>query len=132
VTVVSQTLYLCGRVLRNLSRQPIWIVVMVVQPMFWLLLYSQLFRRITELPGFGTTSYIDYLTPGVAIMTAFFSGSWANIRAVLPPFRDAPRIELKQHWHRKANHDPRSRWLRKLVSELFTEESDEWTTKRPR
>jgi len=62
----------------------------------------------------------------------FFSGSWANIRAVLPPFRDAPRIELKQHWHRKANHDPRSRWLRKLVSELFTEESDEWTTKRLR
>ena len=42
---------LCARVLRNLSRQPIWIVVMIVQPMFWLLLYSQLFRRITELPG---------------------------------------------------------------------------------
>ena len=51
MTVVSQTLFLCGRVLRNLSRQPIWIVVMIVQPMFWLLLYSQLFRRITELPG---------------------------------------------------------------------------------
>jgi ABC-2 type transport system permease protein len=73
------TLYLCGRVLRNLSRQPIWIVVMIVQPMFWLLLYSQLFRRITELPGFGTGSYVDYLTPGVAVMTAFFSGSWAGM-----------------------------------------------------
>ena len=64
MTVASQTLFLCGRVLRNLSRQPIWIVVMIVQPMFWLLLYSQLFRRITDLPGFGTTSYVDYLTPG--------------------------------------------------------------------
>jgi ABC-2 type transport system permease protein len=52
---------------------------MIVQPMFWLLLYSQLFRRITDLPGFGTTSYIDYLTPGVAVMTAFFSGSWAGM-----------------------------------------------------
>jgi ABC-2 type transport system permease protein len=79
VTTLTQTLYLCGRVLRNLSRQPIWIVVMIVQPMFWLLLYSQLFRRITELPGFGTSSYIDYLTPGVAVMTAFFSGSWAGM-----------------------------------------------------
>ena len=95
--VVSQTLYLCGRVLRNLSRQPIWIAVMVVQPMFWLLLYSQLFRRITELPGFGTTSYIDYLTPGVAIMTAFFSGSWAGMgmiedldRGVLERFLATP------------------------------------------
>ena len=83
--------------LRNLSRQPIWIVVMIVQPMFWLLLYSQLFRRITELPGFGTTSYIDYLTPGVAIMTAFFSGSWAGMgmiedldRGVLERFLATP------------------------------------------
>ena len=79
MTTIRQTLFLCGRVLRNLARQPIWIVVMVVQPMFWLLLYSQLFRRITDLPGFGTSSYIDYLTPGVAVMTAFFSGSWAGM-----------------------------------------------------
>ena len=70
---------------------------MLVQPMFWLLLYSQLFRRITELPGFGTTSYIDYLTPGVAIMTAFFSGSWAGMgmiedldRGVLERFLATP------------------------------------------
>ncbi len=97
VNVVSQTLFLCGRVLRNLSRQPIWIVVMIVQPMFWLLLYSQLFRRITELPGFGTTSYVDYLTPGVAVMTAFFSGSWAGMgmiedldRGVLERFLATP------------------------------------------
>ena len=60
----SQTIYLFLRSMRNLMRQPIWIVMMLVQPMFWLLLYSQLFRRITDLPGFGTTSYIDYLTPG--------------------------------------------------------------------
>jgi ABC-2 type transport system permease protein len=77
--VAEQTLFLCGRVLRNLSRQPIWIVVMVVQPMFWLLLYSQLFRRVTDLGSFGTSDYVDYLTPGVAVMTAFFSGSWAGM-----------------------------------------------------
>jgi ABC-2 type transport system permease protein len=82
VSAVTQTLYLTIRVLRALTRQPIWIAVMVVQPMFWLLLYSQLFRRITELPGFGTTSYIDYLTPGVAVMTAFFSGSWAGMGTI--------------------------------------------------
>ncbi len=97
MNVISQTLFLCGRVLRNLSRQPIWIVVMIVQPMFWLLLYSQLFRRITDLPGFGATSYIDYLTPGVAVMTAFFSGSWAGMgmiedldRGVLERFLATP------------------------------------------
>jgi ABC-2 type transport system permease protein len=97
MNVVVETLTLCLRVLRNLSRQPIWIAVMIVQPLFWLLLYSQLFRRITELPGFGTTSYIDYLTPGVAVMTAFFSGSWAGMgmiedldRGVLERFLATP------------------------------------------
>ena len=60
----------------------------------------------------------------------FFSGSWTNIKTVLPPFPDAPRIVLKQHWHRKAHHDPRNQWLRRLVSELFNQESDEWKTRR--
>ena len=82
MTALGQTLTLFYRVSRNLARQPIWIVFMLVQPMFWLLLYSQLFRRITELPGFGTHTYIDYLTPGIAVMTAFFSGSWAGMGTI--------------------------------------------------
>ena len=82
MTTLAQTLFLCGRLLRNLLRQPIWIAVMVVQPLFWLVLYSQLFRRITDLGSFGTSSYIDYLTPGVAVMTAFFSGSWAGMSMI--------------------------------------------------
>ena len=77
-----QTLYLFARLIRNLLRQPIWIALMLIQPMFWLLLYSQLFRRITDLPGFGTTSYVDYLTPGIAIMTAFFSGTWSGMGTI--------------------------------------------------
>jgi ABC-2 type transport system permease protein len=82
VIAIEQTVVLFLRVMRNLSRQPIWIFFMLVQPMFWLLLYSQLFRRITDLPGFGTHSYIDYLTPGIAVMTAFFSGSWAGMGTI--------------------------------------------------
>lgn len=82
MSAVSQTLFLFFRLMRNLLRQPIWIAMMLIQPMFWLLLYSQLFRRITDLPGFGTTSYIDYLTPGIAIMTAFFSGTWAGMGTI--------------------------------------------------
>jgi len=82
VTSLVQTLYLFARLMRNLVRQPIWIALILIQPMFWLLLYSQLFRRITELPGFGTTSYVDYLTPGIAVMTAFFSGTWAGMGTI--------------------------------------------------
>jgi ABC-2 type transport system permease protein len=75
----SHTFYLFVRVMRNLARQPIWVVFFVIQPLFWLLLYSQLFERVVDLPGFQTTSYIDFIAPGIAIMTAFFSGTWAGM-----------------------------------------------------
>lgn len=48
-----------------------------------------------------------------------------GIRVVAPPFAP-PRIELRQHWHRKAHKDARSVWLRALVSGLFNEATDEW------
>jgi ABC-2 type transport system permease protein len=75
----THTVFLFGRVMRNLARQPIWIALFVIQPLFWLLLYSQLFERVIDLPGFETKSYIDFIAPGVAVMTAFFSGTWAGM-----------------------------------------------------
>ena len=48
-----------------------------------------------------------------------------NIRIAQPPMR-TPKIDLKQHWHRNYQRDPKSRWLRDLVAALFTDELDEW------
>jgi DNA-binding transcriptional LysR family regulator len=49
----------------------------------------------------------------------------ANIRIVQPPLR-TPKIDLKLHWHRNFQRDPKNKWLRELVADLFTDESDEW------
>jgi ABC-2 type transport system permease protein len=54
-------------------------VVELVQPAIWLILYGQLFRRVVEIPGFGAHSYIQFLTPGVAVMTALFGSAWAGM-----------------------------------------------------
>lgn len=67
---------LLGRSYRLLRRQPIWIAIMLVQPLVWLLLYSQLFGELPQLGGFGTDSYLEFLTPGIAILTAFSHGAW--------------------------------------------------------
>ena len=48
-----------------------------------------------------------------------------NVRTALPPF-DIPRIPVRHHWHRRFQNDPRSRWLRSMLRELFTSEADEW------
>jgi ABC-2 type transport system permease protein len=82
VTALAHTWYMLGRQTRNLVRQPVWIFILLVQPFFWLLLYSQLFRRITDLPGFGTTSYITFLVPGIVIMTAFFGATWSGMAMI--------------------------------------------------
>jgi ABC-2 type transport system permease protein len=68
--------FLALRVLRNLFRQPIWVVISVIQPVLWLLLYGQLFKRVVELPGFNADSYISFVTPGLIIMSALQSGGW--------------------------------------------------------
>lgn len=55
----------------------------------------------------------------------FFSQSGANIKVVEPPL-PIPRIDLRQHWHRNAHHDPKHKWLRRLVADLFNDANDEW------
>ena len=65
--------YMTVRHLRALLRQPWWIAVTLVQPIIWLLLFGALFNNVVEIPGFASTSYIQLLTPGVIVMTAFFS-----------------------------------------------------------
>lgn len=67
---------LLGREYRLLRRQPVAIAVMLVQPLVWLLLYSQLFHTLPRLGGFGTDSYLEFLAPGIAVLTAFNHGAW--------------------------------------------------------
>ena len=70
---------LTGRYLRQLYRQPAVIAITLTQPVIWLLLFGALFKKVAEIPGFGTGNYITYLTPGVVIMTALFSSSWTGM-----------------------------------------------------
>src|SRR6201987_6203512 len=67
---------------RNLMREPIWIVMMVIQPMIWLLLYGQLFKNVTRLGGFGTSSYITFLAPAIVVMNGFFGATWSGMSMI--------------------------------------------------
>ena len=55
----------------------------------------------------------------------FVTSVHMNIRIAQPPVR-TPKIDLKLHWHRNFQRDPKNRWLRELVAGLFTDETDEW------
>jgi ABC-2 type transport system permease protein len=71
--------YLSLRSVGVLVRQPVFLVITLVQPMVWLLLFGTLFESVVRIPGFaGGTSYLSFLTPGVIAMTALFSAMWAG------------------------------------------------------
>jgi ABC-2 type transport system permease protein len=78
VRVLRHTGWMVVRQARNLMREPVWVVLLLIQPMIWLLLYGQLFSRVPQLRG-HTDSYIEFLLPGVVVMNAFFGGSWAGM-----------------------------------------------------
>src|SRR5436190_10258444 len=97
---LRQTGWMVVRQLRNLSRQPIWVVMMVVQPMIWLVLYGQLFSKVTPLRA-GAGSYVEFLAPGIICMNAFFGGTWSGMgmitdldRKVIDRFLAAPASRL--------------------------------------
>lgn len=75
------TWWMVVRQARNLMREPIWIALLLIQPMLWLLLYGQLFSRVPALRG-GAASYIEFLTPGIVVMNAFFGGTWAGMAMI--------------------------------------------------
>jgi len=81
VRVAAHTWWMVGRQLRNLMREPIWIALLLIQPMIWLLLYGQLFSRVPALRG-GASSYIEFLLPGIVVMNAFFGGTWAGMAMI--------------------------------------------------
>ena len=76
---LADTRHMTMRHVMELLRQPWWIFVNLVQPIVWLLLFGALFEAVTDIPGFGSDNYIQFLAPGVVVMTAFFTAGWSGM-----------------------------------------------------
>jgi len=74
--IVQHSRYVTLRYLRAFVRQPAWVLVTLIQPVIWLVLFGALFKRVIEIPGFATGSYLNYLAPGVLMMSAINSAGW--------------------------------------------------------
>jgi ABC-2 type transport system permease protein len=72
--------YLTARSTKALWRQPAFAAATLIQPIIWLLLFGQLFKGIANIPGFTAAhgSYLEFITPGIVVMTTLFSSGWAG------------------------------------------------------
>lgn len=79
-TLATHSALLTRRSVTALLRQPAFVLITLVQPAIWLLLFGALFEKAVQIPGFGAggRSYLEFLTPGVVGMTALFSAAWAG------------------------------------------------------
>jgi ABC-2 type transport system permease protein len=76
--MIAHTSLVFGRWMRASYRQPALIAFTLVQPAIWLLLFGQLFQGVVRIPGFGDSSYIAFLTPGIVMMTAMMTAGWSG------------------------------------------------------
>jgi ABC-2 type transport system permease protein len=54
-----------------------------VQPVIWLFLFGQLFRKVIDIPGFAFGgSYLAYLVPGLIAMNAMANNMWAGMSII--------------------------------------------------
>ena len=73
------SLFLGRRTLRRFYRVPANPFSIVLYPLIQLVVFSQLFKDIVQLPGFGGGgSYLAYLAPGQIAFTVFFAVSWSG------------------------------------------------------
>lgn len=78
-TAIIHTAILTGRQFRAFMRIPVYLVMNLIQPIIWLLLFGQLFKSVVDIPGFsGGGNYLVFLTPGIIMMMALFGSAWAG------------------------------------------------------
>ncbi len=52
-----------------------------------------------------------------------FASMSTELAVAIPPY-DIPGFELRLHWHRRFDNEPRSRWLRQQLSTVFADDPD--------
>lgn len=67
--------------LKNL-RNPYIVFFTLVQPIVWLVLFTQVFESIARLPGFESGSYLAFFAPAVVIQIALFAATSSGINLV--------------------------------------------------
>lgn len=100
--IAYETYHLGLRTTRRFIRVPANFISIIFYPLIQLLVFSQLYQDIVQLPGFGgQSSYLAYLAPGQIAFTAFMAVAWSGY-GLLVEYRsgyiDKLRASPIRHW----------------------------------
>ena len=101
-TPIADTLLLTGRSLRHISRSPDTIITTTIMPIAFMLLFVYVFGGSINT---GSTPYVDYLLPGILIITIASSISYTAYRlfqdldgGMISRFRSMPITRSSVLW----------------------------------
>lgn len=77
--MLTDTWYLFLKYTKITLRMPLWSLFTLIQPLLWLLIFTQLFKNVVNVPMYDGSSYVDFFVPGVLVMTALFGSSWSGV-----------------------------------------------------
>ena len=97
-----ETFFLGRRTVRRFLRVPSNFISIIFFPLIQLLVFSQLFKDIVQLPDFGDQrSYLAYLAPGQVAFTAFMAVAWSGYGLL---------VEYRNGYLDKLRASPIARW----------------------
>jgi ABC-2 type transport system permease protein len=100
--IAYETYYLGLRTTRRFIRVPANFISIIFFPLIQLLVFSQLYQDIVQLPGFGgQSSYLAYLAPGQVAFTAFMAVAWSGYGLL---------VEYRSGYVDKLRASPIRRW----------------------
>jgi len=73
--ILRDTGLVFGRYLGLFLRNPVWVVIGVVQPLLYLLLFAPLLKSIAAMPGFPPGGAYNVFVPGLLIQLGLFGAS---------------------------------------------------------
>ncbi|HFQ91363.1 MAG TPA: ABC transporter permease [Chromatiales bacterium] len=72
--MLADTWHLFHKYMIITMRMPLWSLFTLIQPLIWLIIFAQLFGHFVE-----TDNYMDFIMPGILIMTVLFGSSWSGV-----------------------------------------------------
>ncbi|MCX6013900.1 MAG: ABC transporter permease [Chloroflexi bacterium] len=94
---IDKTLVMADLEARKIRHDPTELIVRVLQPVLWLLVFGEVFTKIRAIPTPGDIPYIDFMAPGVlaqsALFVAIFSGMgiiWERDLGIVHKFLASP------------------------------------------
>ncbi|MBM3132154.1 MAG: ABC transporter permease [Chloroflexi bacterium] len=79
MNVIADIWYQVIRHWKTQIRMKVWIFLNLFQPILWLVLFTQIFKSLSNNPELGSTSYLQFFAPGVVVMTVMFGSAWAGM-----------------------------------------------------